>query len=153
MSERGQGERPIGYWLKRADEAITEHVARALGQLGLTRFHWQALNVIRASGHSTVVQLANGLRGFVDESALDALLDSLVASGWVARVSDSSGVPAFELTTAGSAGFPAALQVQTAVRQRMMVGLSPQEYETAVRVLQTIVKNMQDGEPENKIRA
>jgi len=76
-----------------------------------------------------------------------------VASGWVARVSDSSGVPAFELTTAGSAGFPAALQVQTAVRQRMMVGLSPQEYETAVRVLQTIVKNMQDGEPENKIRA
>ena len=147
VNERGQDERPIGYWLKRADEAITEHVAQALGQLDLTRLQWQALNVIRASSQCTVLHLTNELRGFSDQSGLDALVNSFLARGWIARVSDSSGTPAFELTAAGSAGYAEALHIQTAVRQRMMVGLSPEEYLTVVRVLKAIVKNMQSGEP------
>ena len=39
-------QKPIGAWLKYADEVITEHVDRVLSDNGFTRFCWQVLNII-----------------------------------------------------------------------------------------------------------
>ena len=33
-------QKPIGYWLKRADEVITEHVDPVLSDNGFTRLRW-----------------------------------------------------------------------------------------------------------------
>jgi hypothetical protein len=38
-------ERPIGYWLKRTDELLTERLGDVFAGDGLTRVHWQVLNV------------------------------------------------------------------------------------------------------------
>ncbi len=44
---------PIGYWLKRADEVITEHVDLVLSDNGFTRFRWQVLNIVYQAGTIT----------------------------------------------------------------------------------------------------
>lgn len=136
------GERPIGYWLKCADDAITRRVNDSLKRLGLTRLHWQALHVVRVAGRTTVLQLANELRGFADEAGLETLVESLMVRGYVARVSGTSRVESFELTAAGQTAYTQALEVQTEVRQRMMEGLSREDYQTVIRVLQAMIANL-----------
>ena len=37
--------KPIGYWLKHADDVITEHIDRVLGENGFTSSRWQVLNI------------------------------------------------------------------------------------------------------------
>ena len=37
--------KPIGYWLKHADNVITEHLDRVLSENGFTRSRWQVLNM------------------------------------------------------------------------------------------------------------
>ena len=144
---QGRSDRPIGYWLKHADAAITEHVAGALGQLELTRLHWQALNVIRASQPCTADHLANELRGFVDANGLESLISALVARGWVAEETEPHRARTVVLTPSGSAGYAEALHLQTLVRERMMRNIPAQDYETVLRVLQTIVANMGADDP------
>jgi hypothetical protein len=39
-------QKPIGYWLKHADEVITEHADRVLSDNGFTRSRWQVLNIV-----------------------------------------------------------------------------------------------------------
>ncbi len=38
--------KPIGYWLKHADEVITEHVDRVLSDNGFTRVRWQVQEIL-----------------------------------------------------------------------------------------------------------
>lgn len=143
MSDRGRNDRPIGYWLKRADEAITHSVNEALGGLGLTRLHWQALAIIRGSGMATAQHLQREMRDFVGPAELDGILGSLEARGWLSRRPDPGGSAALELTGAGTRGHADALEIQAETRRRTMAGVSEDEYRTLVQVLQRIVANLQ----------
>jgi DNA-binding MarR family transcriptional regulator len=142
VAEQGGGGRPIGYWLKRADEAITARADKALAGVGLTRQEWQALNVIRAAGTSPLRHLAQELRSFADEATLEASVGRLVDRGWVSRRSESDAV-VLALTDAGAKAYEQALSVQTTVRQQLMRGIAPEEYQMVVRILQTIVENLE----------
>ncbi|MEK8227808.1 hypothetical protein NKG05_19450 [Oerskovia sp. M15] len=46
-TERGPGERPVGYWLKLVDRLIDQSVDDVFLRTGLTRRHWQVLNMVR----------------------------------------------------------------------------------------------------------
>jgi len=112
VGNRGRSERPIGYWLKRADEAITQSVNEALGGLGLTRVNWQALALVRRSGVATSQQLHREMRDLVGAAELDAILVSLEALGWLSRRPDPEGSAALQLTEAGTRVHADALEIQ-----------------------------------------
>lgn len=59
-------EKPIGYWLREADKAITEKVNEGLGQFDMTRFHWQVLNVVRDEKSATEANMFHVLGRFID---------------------------------------------------------------------------------------
>jgi DNA-binding MarR family transcriptional regulator len=143
VSERSATDRPLGYWLKRVDELITSRANEALGGLGLTRLHWQTLNILREAGRTTLTLAHRSLQDFGSLADLDRVLGSLEARGWVTRISDGASAPAFELTDEGQKGHANALQLQSQVRQRTMRGVSQDEYRTVIRVLETIAFNLE----------
>ena len=128
---------PIGFWLKAADRAIAEHSGRALEAEGLSRRHWQVLNLLARDGAVERVALAAAMRGFADGAALDRLLDDLTGRGWVAEAPGG-----LTLTAEGRAAHPRVAAVLEGTRRQAMAGIPEQDYVTVIRTLERVVANL-----------
>lgn len=130
---------PIGYWLKRLDALIEQGLDRCLDGTGMSRRHWQAVNVL-TRGPVDERGVTEALRPFWGAGAATpaGVLGELAGRGWVVR--DPAG--RFLLTGDGEAAHrDAAGRVHT-VRQRSLEGLDEAEYEAAVRVLRRMAENL-----------
>ncbi|HEX7089496.1 MAG TPA: MarR family winged helix-turn-helix transcriptional regulator [Longimicrobiales bacterium] len=140
MSERKGNQLPIGYWLKRADELLTQRIDEAQRSNGLTRLEWQALNVIRGRAGVRREEIAHVLRPFAGAAEVDEAIGRLAARGAVGGPPEDG----FELTPAGAELYEKALAVQQSVRQRAVAGISEAEYATTMAVLQRLVANLSE---------
>ena len=133
---------PIGFWLKRADEVITEHVDRVLSDNGFTRFRWQVLNIIYQAGTITRGGVFDTMRTFIDARQLDEIIDGFVQEGWLVKFGEGDGAQ-LTLTDAGKDKRETVFELQSEVRRRAMRGITEQEYATVIDVLQRVVKNLE----------
>ncbi len=141
MSQRDvTKQQPIGYWLKHADEVITGHADRVLGDNGFTRFRWQVLNIVYQAGTITKSDLFDTMQTFIDARQLDELIDGFVKEGWLIKHGDGAQLT---LTEAGKDKRESVFELQSEVRRRAMRGITEQEYATVIDVLQRVVKNLQ----------
>jgi hypothetical protein len=131
--------RPIGFWLKLVDRLIDEGFDRLLGDAGLTRRHWQALTALQA-GPATVQELDARLAPFLDdqEPTVRPVLDDLAARGWAAWSADGRATA----TPAGTAAHGDLLADVSAHRRRVADGVTAQEYQATVAVLQRMAANL-----------
>ncbi|MFE6859240.1 MarR family winged helix-turn-helix transcriptional regulator [Nocardia sp. NPDC057668] len=130
--------KPIGFWLNRADRAITAYFDRRLAAFGLTRLAWQALNVIRAEPEATETRIHAELEANADRETRLAALDLILTAGWAERTGAGLSLTAFgrdrhDEVTAAVAGF----------RADSMTGITPDEYRTAVTVLERMTLNLE----------
>ena len=130
--------RPIGFWLKLVDRMIDEQFASTLEEHGVTRRQWQLLNVLSREP-ATVEQLdaavAPFLSGESDDTSAEHLAE-LVDSGWV-----SSGAH-YEITERGRTAFDKLEAVVAAQRTIVTEGVTADQYEQTVRVLERMARNL-----------
>lgn len=132
-------QRPIGYWIRAAEEALAARINDVQQANGLTRTQWQVLNVLDRANGVSLSQLAEPMRPFADQGPLEAILADLIQRGLV----EATGQEAvYELTEQGRRVHTTALESQTEVRQRAVQGISREDYATTVRVLQRMVENL-----------
>lgn len=135
-------QKPIGYWLKYADEVITEHVDRMLSDNGFTRFCWQVLNIIYQAGAITESGVFDTMQTFIDRQQLGEILDRFVEQGWLVKRGEGDGAQ-LTLTGAGKAKRETVFELQSEVRRRAMQGITEQEYATVIDVLERMVRNLE----------
>lgn len=131
--------RPIGYWLKLVDRLIDEQFASTLEEHGVTRRQWQLLNVLSREP-ATVEQLDAAVAPFLsaDDAETSAEhLTELIESAWVAATHDG-----YELTDRGRAAFERLAEVVRVQRTIVAQGVSPDEYEQTVAVLERMARNL-----------
>lgn len=134
--------RPLGYWLKLVDGLIDQQFASTLEEHGVTRRQWQLLNVL-AREASTVEQLDAAVAPFLSaqpgddaESSAEHLTE-LIESAWV------DATPAgYELTERGRGAFERLEAVVASQRTVVAEGITPDEYEQAVAVLERMARNL-----------
>jgi hypothetical protein len=129
-------ERPIGYWLKHVDRLLDAATARVFAEEGLTRRHWQVMNVLRGSPRDEV-GLTEALRPFWGDGAitLDEVLTELTGRGWVA--------PGHELTPAGVTAHAAIEKKVLGIRETTQAGLSEEDYHHTITVLRRMARNLE----------
>jgi len=131
--------RPIGFWLKLVDRLIDEQFASTLEEHGVTRRQWQLLNVL-AREASTVDQLDAAVAPFLStddqESSVEHLTE-LIESGWV-----TTTVATYEITERGRGAFERLVDVVAVQRTVMAEGISEQEYEQTIAVLERLARNL-----------
>jgi DNA-binding MarR family transcriptional regulator len=131
--------RPIGYWLKLVDRLIDEQFASTLEEHGVTRRQWQLLNVLSREP-ATVEQLDAAVAPFLvsddDESSLDHLTE-LIDSAWV-----DATPTGYELTDRGRSAFERLAEVVAAQRTIVADGVTPEQYEQTVAVLERMARNL-----------
>lgn len=133
--------RPIGYWLKHLDRLIERQFEVTLADAGLSRRHWQVLNVLKEASldrPALAEALApfGGMAGDDVSEALDAP-GGLVARGLVAP--GAAGL--LSLTAEGAAAHAAASTCVEAQRRALLEGLTPEHYAETVRVLSVMAAN------------
>jgi hypothetical protein len=144
MPEQKKPHLPIGYWLKKADEALTARINAVQQANGLSRTDWQILNVLHEVGTATREQIADPLRPFGVADSLGEILDSLVKRSLVEG--DGADLPGWRLTTEGRRVHGHALLLQKEVRQQATQGISKADYAMTIRVLERLVENLKGGD-------
>ena len=134
-------DRPIGYWLKKVDGLIDWHFERQLGDAGLTRRQWQVVNLLE-DGPRSIPELQAELEPFLRDSP-DELSDAV--SGLVSRGWADSQNNVISLTATGEAQFGLVKAKVAELRRASTLGISPEEYQTAVDVLARMAANLDSG--------
>jgi len=129
-------QKPIGYWLKTLDRLIDENFDRALAAEGVQRRHWQILNIVKTSP-ATEAKIAAALDPFWAEGAiaLDEALSDMTRRGWI------TGRERRQLTQGGEKALDA-IREQTNLREKIMAGLTAEQYTQTVAVLKQMAANL-----------
>jgi DNA-binding MarR family transcriptional regulator len=133
--------RPIGYWLKRLDRLIDARFENQLGEAGLSRRHWQLLNLLE-DGPRSVPELQAELEPFL-QGAPDELSEAI--SGLVTRGWADSQDNIVSLTETGQAQFGLVKAKVAELRQALMAGISPEEYQATIEVLARMATNLESN--------
>lgn len=134
---------PIGYWLKQADNLLTEQIDKAQAIHGVSRSDWQVLNVLKEIGSASRERIFETMHTFLDASSFNNIITHLIERGWIEqRKVTKTGMEEFQLTREGQRQHEVIFATQKEVRQRAMEGISQEEYATVIRVLQRIVSNL-----------
>lgn len=144
MTQAAKPELPIGYWLKQADNVLTEHINKAQAAHGVSRSDWQVLNILHETGSASRERIFESMRTFVDAPRLDEIIAHLMGRGWVEQSGAADqGTVEFQLTEEGQRQHGVILATQKEVRRRAMQGISQEDYMVVIRVLQRIVSNLE----------
>ena len=134
MKER---ELPIGYWIKQVDQLLTNGINAIHNTQGIDRTGWQLLHTLHKAPNTTQDELLALMKSFADGAAFDKALEHLTINGWV-----SSQANRFYLTVSGEAFHANCLQQQIAFREKSMQHIRAEDYETTLKTLQQLVRNL-----------
>jgi DNA-binding MarR family transcriptional regulator len=133
---------PIGYWLKRADEVLTQYINQLHQNRGFTRSRWQTLNLIHDAGTITREKAFATMSAFIDAQQFDEILESFYKQGWLLLRGEGNSAE-LSLTEAGKIERAILLKAQQEARSRILQGISEEEYNTVIRVLQRMIANLE----------
>ncbi len=127
---------PIGYYLKKVDNLLTEGINRVHSDLGITRLEWQVLSVIHESSVSGKRLLPEMLMEFATPDEVRRAVDALSARNIV------SGSEPLAFTDSGLQLYSAAREAQLEFRKRAMAGISEQAYTNLIATLEKMIANL-----------
>ena len=136
--------KPIGYWLKHADNVITEHIDRVLSENGFTRSRWQVLNIVYQAGTITRSGVLDTMQTFIEARKLDEIIEEFVEQGWLVKHGEEEGAQ-LTLTEAGKAQRETIFELQSEVRRQTLQGITEREYASVIDVLERMVSNLERG--------
>ncbi|MEU0479549.1 MarR family transcriptional regulator [Streptosporangium sp. NPDC006013] len=138
ISEITGQRRPIGYWIKHLHGLVEGSLDGLLAGQGLTRRHWQVLNVI-ATDSPTLADLDIALAPFLDDRwpSLRPVADDLRERGWLEGAAERP-----TLTTAGIRAHEELRRQVNADRARLTEGISAEEYLATIDVLTRMSANL-----------
>ncbi|MGW5775306.1 MarR family winged helix-turn-helix transcriptional regulator [Streptomyces sp. NPDC003863] len=135
--------KPIGHLLNRTDEALTRVMDGTLAGFGLTRLAWQVLNVVKDGEGTTDAEVLSVLSANADAATLTATIDTVLADAWTSRPAPGR----LTLTPDGERRLTEVAATVAEFRTRSVEGITPDEYRTAVRVLERMIENLEAPRP------
>ena len=114
---------------------IDKRLEASLG--GLSRRHWQVLNVLR-QGRTSQAEIDARVRPFIGSEGTTAQeVADLLQRGWLI-----SGTATLELTELGTSELARCLELVSADRTTLMIGIAPEDYASTVSVLERMARNL-----------
>ena len=133
-------QQPIGYWINRCDQAITNAMNHRLSAYDVNRIDWQVLNVIVKQKATTEAALFDQLQANADRDTLLAAVDKLHQRGYLRRTEDSPD--SLALTEQGNRFWQTLGERIATFRDDSLRGITEEEYKTALFVLKRMTQNL-----------
>lgn len=135
---------PVGYWSGLAHSAVTRHLRDALARVDVTQPQYWVLNRVRYGPVApTREELVAELTPLADgPQDISRAVDQLLHRGWIGRDGQR-----FHLTEDGEAARVRLRELVTGLRAEVHRGISDAEYVAALKVLRTMVANIEAAPP------
>lgn len=133
-----EANKPIGWYLKEADQQITSFMNDAFKDLSITRFHWMILRNVSERGHINTWQFFQEVKNFVTVQEFAEIIQSMVDRGWLVINSEDN----CSFTPAGDEAFGQLADLQKERAALMTRGISDEEYKLTLSVLNRIIENI-----------
>ncbi|MDF6021857.1 MarR family transcriptional regulator [Streptomyces sp. JH34] len=132
---------PVGYWSGLAHTAVTRHLRDAMARIDVTQPEYWVLNRVHGgtaapTREEVVAQLTPLADGPQD---ISRVVDQLLHRGWLR----SGNGQTLHLTAEGEAARVRLRELVTGVRAEVHRGVSDTEYVAALKVLRTMVANVE----------
>ncbi|MGW0789156.1 MarR family winged helix-turn-helix transcriptional regulator [Streptomyces sp. NPDC002911] len=131
---------PIGYWSGLAHTAVTRHLRDAMARIDVTQPQYWVLNRVHGgTGAPTREEIADQLTPLADgPQDISRVVDQLLHRGWLSEEGQRLG-----LTADGEAARARLRELVTGLRAEVHRGISDAEYVAALKVLRTMVANIE----------
>ena len=148
MSQDGPGvelDSSLGYLLKEASSALRAAMEGVLRPLGMTVTHYSCLELLAQRPGLSSSELARG--AFVTRQSMNVLLQALERDGYVTRPEEApvGKVLPTRLTTRGRRSLQKATVAVRSVEDRMLGGMTAEERSSALRILRSMIRSLQDS--------
>jgi DNA-binding MarR family transcriptional regulator len=131
---------PIGYFLKKVDNLLTEGINHIHKEFDINRTQWQILNAIHENIEIGRQQIVGTLSEFVNDEVINSAITNLINRGLINEDSN------LKLTEKGAITFKNCLQKQKDFRLKAMNNISEQEYLQTITTLEKIIDNLKMSE-------
>lgn len=129
---------PIGYWIKKADEALTNGINKIQSAFGITRTDWQILNSLKNGNGISKDEIISAMHPFAERAVIEKVLtqfkDKLLLDEQDSKL---------RLTQKGFEVHRQCFERQMIFRKRSMKGISELEYKTSYLTLKRLVDNIE----------
>src|SRR5690606_5825286 len=130
---------PIGYYLKKADNLLTEGINKIFIELEIDRLKWQLLHSINQNRNIDKSEVVSILKEFADEKVISAAIDDLIKRGLVVSANRTN----LALRQKGEELHTRCLQRQKEFRQKATENVTQEEYIQTIETLEKIIGNLQ----------
>jgi len=130
---------PIGYWIKKIDNLLTNSIDSIQSEYGLTRIGWQVLNSINKKEEIHKSELLDLMRPLAEKLHIETILQSFSADNVIETAEDK----ALSLTNKGKVLFANCFKRQNEFRMKVMNNISEEEYKIVVLTLQKMINNIE----------
>lgn len=130
-------ELPIGYYLKKLDNLLTEGINNIHAELGINRLQWQVLNSVgegKDVNRSSVIAI---LKEFSGEDNVGIAIDDLIDREVLAETS------LLTLTEKGRDLHQRCVQIQNEFRQNAMQDIPEKDYLNVMMTLDKMITNLE----------
>jgi len=135
----GKGEqKPIGWYLRKADQRITDFFEEVFDKHCITRYHWMLLRTIDDKKQVNIKVYQPEVKHFVTPERLDGIVDNLAVRGWIKAIEKNEYI----FTEAGKELFNKVAADYQLYLNQMMLGVTDEEYNKTVAVLDRIITNL-----------
>jgi DNA-binding MarR family transcriptional regulator len=146
MTESKTANLPIGFWLKKVDQLLTDQINQIQARNGLTRLEWQTLNTLHEKEGVGQEALHTILAPFTDRATLSKILGRFSELDWLDMTNDDAGTSIYWLKSEGKQQHQKVFKAQQEIRELAMKEINADAYATVIRTLQQMVTNLEGTE-------
>lgn len=128
---------PIGYYLKKTDNLLTEGINNIHKEFNITRTDWQILNSIDENAEIDRQKIVEPLSEFANNETISEAVAALLNRQLIREEKY------FALTEKGKDVYQTCFQKQKAFRQKAMENITEQEYLQTIGTLEKIIANLE----------
>lgn len=135
-SDQIRSKKPIGYYLKTADNLLTEGINAIHKDLNITRTDWQILNSVQENPNIKRDDVAQLISEFTSYDEANQIIDALIERGILSESQSLS------LTEEGKKLYQDCFERQTEFRLKATQNISEKEYIQTIETLEKIIENL-----------
>lgn len=127
---------PIGYYLKKTDNLLTEGINNIHKEFDITRTDWQILNSINENAEIDRQQITEQLSEFANKDTISEAVAMLLSRQLIREEKY------FSLTEKGKDLYQICFQKQKVFRQKAMENITEKQYLQTIEMLEKIIDNL-----------
>lgn len=132
-------EKPIGAWVREADDTFSRLVRKTLNYGVFNRIDWQLLNFIHEKETVAQEDIHELLLFFTTRKDIDKVIKRFEKEGLTMRTGSQ-----ISITKKGEAAYHEALTIQEEIKRKAMIGVSAEQYNTTIKTLKAVMDNLKD---------